>query len=101
MAEKTEMDAAPKPPTLTRVTLTLEWSAPADPEFPVKGYYVSVRDNQGNLTNYPVPSGDMTYTLDVPLDKDDLSFARIGVTYVIGPAGLAEKSAAFNVEPTT
>ncbi|MCW2308094.1 hypothetical protein [Rhodobium gokarnense] len=101
MAEKTELDATAKPPVLSKVTLTLEWTAPVDPEFPVKTYFVSVRDDQGNLTNYPVPSGQMTYTLDVPLDKNDPSYARIGVTYVIGSSALSEMSVAFNVEPTT
>ena len=94
-----EQDKTAPPPTIEKVSVTINWDAPQNPEFPVKSYYVSVHDNGGNVTNYPVDKSQTSYTLDVDVDQDNPSYAIVGVSYVIGPPAVSEKRVGFNVEP--
>ena len=95
-----QQDKTPPAPQLKKVSLVLEWDPPQNPEFPVKSYYVSVGDNQGNRENFPVAATVTQYTLEVDINKNDPRSTFIGVTYPIGGGSVSKKQVSFNVEPT-
>lgn len=89
----------PPPPTLTKASLVLEWSAPQNPPFPVKQYYVTVQDQQGNKQNFPVAPPTTQYTYEIDITNGIPRWAFIGVTYPVGGPGVSTQKVTFNVEP--